>query len=70
MSTNVSLIRDHNGIPHLAVAGHYATGARVVALSPNGEGELVAVIHIPTRHLTFEEQTNVVRFDRVQRDAA
>lgn len=69
MPTNTSLVRDHEGIPHLAVAGHYATGARVVGITSNGE-ELVAVIHIPTKNLTFEEQSNVVRFDRVQRDAA
>lgn len=69
MSTNCSLIRDFEGTPHLAVAGHFATGARFVSIAPNGE-ELVAVFHIPTRQLTFEEQSNVVRIDRKPRKAA
>lgn len=54
---------------NLAVAGHYALGSRVISIASNGE-ELVAVVHIPLKDCTFEEQSNVVSIDRGKRKAA
>ena len=61
---NVSIVRDHLGEMNLAVAGQYAIGARVVSVANNHEGVMVAVVHIPLKDCTFEEQSTVVPFKR------
>lgn len=57
---NTSLVRDHTGKLHLRVAGHYATGAQVHGIVSDEQGELVTIIRIPLKHVTVDEQDNVV----------
>lgn len=61
---NVSIVRNHEGDMNLAVAGHYALGSRVIAVTNNHQGEMVAVVHIPLKDVVFEEQSTVVPFKR------
>ncbi|MGX1786852.1 hypothetical protein ACWIGM_08955 [Bosea sp. NPDC055332] len=49
---------------NLAVAGHYALGSRVIAITTNHQGEMVAVVHVPLKDVVFEEQSTVVPFKR------
>jgi hypothetical protein len=63
---NVRLIRDNHGALHIAVGDHYAVGARVSSIATI-EGDLSAVVIIPMKNITVEEQSTVVPF--VRRDA-
>lgn len=57
---NTSLVRDHLGKLHLRVAGHYPMGAQVHGIMADEHGELVTIIRIPLKHVTVDEQDNVV----------
>lgn len=61
---NCALVRDNQGDMHLTVASHYALGARVIQVANNHQGEMVAVVHIPLKDCTFEEQSTVIPFKR------
>lgn len=60
---NVRLIREASGSLLLAVGDHYAVGARVSSIGDVG-GELCALIIVPMKSLTIEEQSTVVPFKR------
>lgn len=61
MASNVRLIRDHLGSLNVAVGEHYAQGATVSSITTI-DGELSAVIIVPMKSLTVEEQSTVVPF--------
>lgn len=61
MATNVRLIRDHLGWLSVAVGEQFALGARVSSITAV-DGELSAVIVVPMKSLTLEEQSTVIPF--------
>lgn len=61
-----SIIRTHTGTLELAVGSAYVEQARVINIASNGD-EMVAVVHIPLKALTLEENDNVVPFKRERR---
>lgn len=61
--SNVRLIRDHLGILNVAVGDQYAQGARVSSITTL-DGEMSAVIIVPMKSVTVEEQSTVVPFKR------
>jgi hypothetical protein len=60
---NVRLIRNHLGELNVAVGEYFATGARVSNITAL-DGEMSAVIVVPLKDVTFEEQSTVVPFQR------
>lgn len=63
MATNVRLIRDRLGTLNVAVGEHFAIDARVSSIT-GIDGEMSAVIIVPMKSLTIEEQSTVVPFKR------
>lgn len=61
MATNVRLIRDNLGTLSVAVGEQFALGARVSSITAI-DGELSAVIVVPMKNLTIEEESTVVPF--------
>ena len=62
--TNIRMNRDHAGKLHLRVGAEYAVGAEVSSIV-HQNGELVAVITIPMKHVVLGEVDNVVPLVRV-----
>lgn len=63
--SNVRLNRDGSGKLQLRVGAEYAFGAEVSSIV-HQNGELVAVVTIPLRHVVMGEVDNVIPFAAVR----
>ena len=61
MTTNIELVRDHDGEISIRVAGVPAHGAKVANMQAI-DGKLTAVVFVPLDCATFAETDNVVQF--------
>lgn len=58
------IVRGHDGVMSVRVAGEPVHGAVVAGVLPTTAGQMVVQVNIPVRDVVFSEQDNVLQFRR------
>jgi len=58
------IVRGHDGVLTVRVAGESVHGAVVAGVLPTAAGQMVVQINIPVQHVVFSEADNVLVFKR------